>query len=43
MVQFTIYSSVQSQWVGVMLLALEEKGLKADVDYDVKEITLCKS
>ncbi|EHK26769.1 uncharacterized protein TRIVIDRAFT_62580 [Trichoderma virens Gv29-8] len=38
--KFTIYSSAESQWVGVMLLALEEKGLKANVDYDVKEISL---
>ncbi|KAL7931480.1 hypothetical protein V8C35DRAFT_309629 [Trichoderma chlorosporum] len=40
--KFTIYSSPESQWVGVMLLALEEKGLRANVDYDVKDIILSK-
>lgn len=42
-VQFTIYSSGESQWVGVMHLALAEKGLKKDIDYNVKEISLCES
>ncbi|KAL7892362.1 hypothetical protein HDV63DRAFT_265034 [Trichoderma sp. SZMC 28014] len=38
--KFTIYTSPESQWVGVMHLALVEKGLKKDVDYDVKELSL---
>ncbi|KAL6853223.1 hypothetical protein J3F83DRAFT_756229 [Trichoderma novae-zelandiae] len=38
--KFTIYSSSESQWVGVMLLALAAKGLKENVDYDVREIRL---
>ncbi|UKZ91500.1 uncharacterized protein TrAFT101_006477 [Trichoderma asperellum] len=38
--KFTIYSSGESQWVGVMHLALAEKGLKKDIDYNVKEISL---
>ncbi|KAM0478881.1 hypothetical protein ACHAPX_004858 [Trichoderma viride] len=38
--KFTIYTSPESQWVGVMHLALVEKGLKQDVDYDVKEVSL---
>ncbi|KAM0257232.1 hypothetical protein ACHAQJ_004470 [Trichoderma viride] len=38
--KFTIYSSAESQWVGVMLLALAEKGLRENKDYDVKEISL---
>ncbi|KAL6889164.1 hypothetical protein GGI43DRAFT_416602 [Trichoderma evansii] len=38
--KFTIYTSVESQWVGVMHLALAEKGLKKDIDYDVNDISL---
>ncbi|TFB02452.1 hypothetical protein CCMA1212_005570 [Trichoderma ghanense] len=38
--KFTIYSSSESQWVGVMTLALSEKGLKEHQDYNVHEIRL---
>lgn len=38
--KFTIFTSVESQWVGVMHLALAEKGLKKDIDYHVKDISL---
>ncbi|KAH0489739.1 hypothetical protein TgHK011_010154 [Trichoderma gracile] len=38
--KFTIYSSPESQWVGVMSLALHEKGLKEHQDYHVHEIRL---
>ncbi|KAL7782941.1 hypothetical protein V8C37DRAFT_70384 [Trichoderma ceciliae] len=38
--KFTVYSSAESQWVGVMLLALAEKGLKENIDYDLEEISL---
>ncbi|RFU81280.1 hypothetical protein TARUN_935 [Trichoderma arundinaceum] len=38
--KFTLYSSVESQWVGVPLLALAEKGFKENIDYDLKEISL---
>ncbi|KAL7920243.1 hypothetical protein ACQKWADRAFT_163661 [Trichoderma austrokoningii] len=38
--KFTIYTAPESQWVGVMHLALVEKGLKKDVDYDVKVVSL---
>ena len=39
--QFTLYSSVESQWVGVPHLALLEKGYNKD-EYEVKEISLSK-
>lgn len=38
--KFTIYSSPESQWVGVVSLALHEKGLKEHQDYEVHEIHL---
>jgi len=37
--QFTLYSSVESQWVGVTHLTLLEKGYNKD-EYEVKEISL---
>lgn len=39
--QFTLYTSADSQWVGVPHLAILEKGY-VESEYDTKERSLCQ-